>query len=242
MTLRATGFLAGTIAVLATAGAFAAAQTVDEVIAKSLAAKGGIEKLRAVESVKTTGRIKTARGDLPVVNWTKRPNLKRQEMTVEGSTQIVAYDGTTLWGVNPKMGGKAQVITGPMAERNRTDAEDFDSALLDYKQKGTTIELVAAAAGAKTGPHLRVTKKNGVVQDVFLNPETFLEERISTVVEQGGTKVEIVTELLDYKAVDGVMVPFRIRQLVDGKPQGEVSYTQVQFNLPIGEELFKMPK
>ena len=60
--------------------------------------------------------------------------------------------------------------------------------------------------------------------------------------EQGGTKVEIVTELLDYKAVDGVMVPFRIRQLVDGKPQGEVSYTQVQFNLPIGEELFKMPK
>src|SRR5687767_14164261 len=110
MTLRATGFLARTIAVLAATGAFAAAQTVDEVIAKSLAAKGGNEKLRAVESVKTTGRIKTARGELPVVNLTKRPNLKRQEMTVEGLTQIVAYDGTTLWGVNPKMGGKAQVI------------------------------------------------------------------------------------------------------------------------------------
>ena len=229
------------VAVLAASSTFATAQTVDEVIAKSLAAKGGVEKLRAVDSVKTTGRIKTPRGELPVVNWTKRPNLKRQEMTIDGSTQIVAYDGTTLWRADPKMGGKPQVITGPMAERNRADAEDFDSALLDYKQKGTTIELVAAAAGAKTGPHLRVTRKDGVVQNVFLNAETFLEERISTVVEQGGMKVEIVTEMLDYKPVDGVMVPFRIRQLVDGKPQGEVSYTQVQFNLPIGEELFKMP-
>jgi hypothetical protein len=38
------------------------------------------------------------------------------------------------------------------------------------------------------------------------------------------------------------MVPFRIRQTINGKPQGEVKYTQVQFNLPLGDELFKMPK
>ena len=35
---------------------------------------------------------------------------------------------------------------------------------------------------------------------------------------------------------------FRIRQTINGKPQGEVKYSQVQFNLPLGEELFKMPK
>jgi len=243
MTSRTRTFLAAlAVATLPSVDAIAAAQSADEIIAKSLAAKGGVQKLRAVESVKTTGRIKTPRGDLPVTNWTKRPNLKRQEMTIEGATQVVAYDGTTLWGVNPKMGATPQVITGAMAERNRADADDFDSVLLDYKEKGTTIELVPAAAGTKSGPHLRVTRKNGSIQDVFLNPDTFLEERIATTVEQGGQKVVIATELLDYKSVDGVMVPFRIRQVVDGKPQGEVTYTQVQFNLPIGDELFKMPK
>ena len=45
-------------------------------------------------------------------------------------------------------------------------------------------------------------------------------------------KVEIVTELLNYKAVDGVMVPFSIRQLVDGKPQGEVSYARCSSTCP----------
>lgn len=235
--------MAAALAVAGTAATAAAqAQPVDEIVEKSLAAKGGVEKLRAVDSVKTTGTMVTPRGPVGVVNWTKRPNLKRQEVTIDGATQVVAYDGTSLWRANPKMGATPQVITGQMAERNRTEADDFDSVLLDYKQKGTTIELVPAGEGDKGGPHLRVTRKDGRVEDVYLNRDTFLEERISTTVEQGGQKVVVATELLDYKSVDGVMVPFRIRQTINGKPQGEVKYTQVQFNLPLGDELFKMPK
>jgi hypothetical protein len=56
-----------------------------------------------------------------------------------------------------------------------------------------------------------------------------------------GKKAVVATELSDYRAVDGMMVPFRIRQSYNGQPQGEVAYEQVQFNLPIGDELFRMP-
>ena len=231
------------------------AQTVDEIVAKNLAAKGGVEKLRAVDSVKTTGRIKTQRGELPVTNWTKRPNMMRREIVAEGQTQVVAYDGKTLWGINPLISPKPQEISGPPVERTRKDADDFDSVLLDYKQKGHSVELippgdVAAAKAARAGPHLRVTKKNGSVQDIYLNPDTFLEDRIAMEVDQEGPqglqgpqgkKAVVATELSDYRAVDGMMVPFRMRQTFNGQPQGEVAYEQVQFNLPIGDELFRMP-
>jgi outer membrane lipoprotein-sorting protein len=217
------------------------AQDVDEIVAKNLAAKGGAEKLRAVESVKTTGRIKTARGLLALTNWTKRPNMLRREIMADGQTQVVAFDGKTLWGINPLMSPKPQEITGPAADRTRQDADDFDSVLLDYNQKGYKVELIPSADPATSGPRLRVTKKNGSVQEIHLNATTFLEERITMEVSQEGKKALIATELSNYKQVDGMMVPFLLRQSFNGQPQGEVVYEQVQFNLPLGDELFRMP-
>ncbi len=233
--------LSGLVAIVVGCAAFIAAQatTVDEVVAKNLAAKGGAEKLRAITSVKTKGRIKGPRGELPVTLWTMRPNLMRRELTADGQTQVVAFDGKMLWGINPAMGGRAQEITGPAADRTRQDADDFDSALLDYEKKGYKVELLPAeTTGA--GPRLKVTKKNGVVQEIHLNPETFLEERISMEVEQGGSKGTLATELSNYKPVNGTMVPFTIRQTVNGKLAAEFLYEQVEFNLPLDEGLFRM--
>jgi len=226
------------------------AQTVDDIVAKNLAAKGGVEKLRAVESVKTSGRLNTPRCELPVTNWTKRPNMMRREIVADGQTQVVAFDGKILWGINPLLSPKPQQITGPAADRTRKDVDDFDSVLLEYKSKGHKVELGQPdGTASRAGPRLRVTKKNGSVQDIYLNPETFLEDRISMEVDQEGPpgapaqgkKAVVATELSDYRSVDGMMVPFRVRQTFDGQPQGEVAYEQVQFNLPIGDELFKMP-
>jgi outer membrane lipoprotein-sorting protein len=215
------------------------AQDVGEIVAKNLAAKGGAEKLRAVESVKTTGRIKTPRGMLALTNWIKRPNMLRREITADGQTQVVAFDGKTLWGINPLISPKPQQITGPAADRTRQDADDFDSVLLDYNQKGYKVELIPNAA--TSGPRLRVTKKNGSVQEIHLNATTFLEDRITMEVSQEGKQALIATELSNYKQVDGMMVPFLLRQSFNGQPQGEVVYEQVQFNLPLGDELFRMP-
>jgi outer membrane lipoprotein-sorting protein len=217
------------------------ARDVDEIVAKNLAAKGGAERLRAVESVKTTGRIKTPRGVRALTNWTKRPNMLRREIMADGQTQVVAFDGTTLWGINPLISPKPQQITGPAADRTRQDADDFDSVLLDYNQKGYKVELIPNADPASSGPRLRVTKKNGAVQEIHLNATTFLEDRITMEVSQEGKKALIATELSNYKQVDGMMVPFLLRQSFNGQPQGEVVYEQVQFNLPLGDELFRMP-
>ena len=59
--------------------------------------------------------------------------------------------------------------------------------------------------------------------------------------EQGGKTIIVGTQLSNYKPVDGMMVPFTIRQSLNGQIQGEVTYDQVQFNLPLSDDLFKMP-
>ena len=211
----------------------------DEIIAKNLAAKGGADKLRAVTSVRTTGHAKSARGAATLTMWTKRPNAMRQEIVSEGRTLVTGFDGTMLWAINPLMGPQAREVTGPTADRAREEANDFDSVLLDYRDKGYKVELVPTEAGAPA--QLRVTKKNGKVQEIYLNPTTYLEARIVTEMDLGGKKAVFATELSNYKQVDGMMVPFTIRQVVNGQVQGEVTYDRVQFNLPISDDLFKMP-
>jgi outer membrane lipoprotein-sorting protein len=160
-------------------------------------------------------------------------------MTTDGQTGITGSDGTTVWIVNPLMGSGGRELTGPAADRAREESEDFDSVLLDYREKGYKVELVPSETGASL--HLRVTKKNGKVQDVYLDPTTFLEQRITTEIAQGGKTATVATEFSNYKAVDGMMVPFMIRQSVNGQVRGEVMYDRVQFNLPLDDGLFRMP-
>jgi outer membrane lipoprotein-sorting protein len=216
--------------------------TVDEVVAKFLDAKGGAEKLRAINTVKTSGRMKARGGDVPVTTWAKRPNMMRRENTQEGQTFVIAFDGKTVWAINPMTSPAPREITGPQTEMTRQDADDFDTALLDYQKKGYKVELVRSEpVGGVAMHHVRVTKQNGRVQDIYLNAETFLESKISMEVEQGGRKATVATEFSNYKAIEGIMVPFSLRQTFNGQIAAEVVYEQVQFNLPLDDGLFKMP-
>src|SRR5262245_10740072 len=103
----------------------AQAPSLDEIVAKYLAAKGGAEKLRAVTSVKTTGRLKGPAGEVPVTSYAKRPNMMRRETSNRGQTFIVGFDGQTVWALNPMISPQARAITGPQADMARQDATDF---------------------------------------------------------------------------------------------------------------------
>ena len=233
------------VAIAALVGAMVSGQTptVDDIVAKNLMAKGGIEKLRAVTSVKMTGRIKGPVGEMPVVSYAKRPNMMRRENVSDGQTFILAFDGKTVWAVNPLMSSRPREITGPQAEMTRQDAGDFDSVLLDYKVKGRDIELVGTEAVQGITMHrLRVTTKTGAIQEVFINAETMLESKMVMQIEQAGRKGVVSSEFSNYKEVDGIKVPLHIRQTLNGQLMAEVFYDQVQFNTPIDDALFAMPK
>src|ERR1700730_15493935 len=83
------------------------AQTVDEVVAKNIAARGGLEKLKAVKTMRITGKTILGPGvEAPIVIESKRPDKVRLDVVVQGMTLSQGYDGKQGWLLNPFSGGR----------------------------------------------------------------------------------------------------------------------------------------
>jgi len=223
---------------IALAGArVAAAQTVDDIVEKNIAAKGGLAKMKSVQTLKQTSHMTMQGMEATLTVLAKRPNLVRQEVQLRGQTMILAFDGVSAWTLNPFNGSNGVVLlSGAQADQVR-DQSSFDGPLSDYKEKGSKLELVGPdTLGATKVLHLKLTSKTGSVQHVYLDAATYLEAKL---VSDDG-KVE--QELGDYRDVNGFKVPFRVKVMQNGVPQSELIVDKVEFNIAIDDAMFRVPK
>ena len=58
----------------------------------------------------------------------------------------------------------------------------------------------------------------------------------------GPGKQTLDTEMSNYKQVGGVMLPHTVRQFMNGNKMAEVSVIGVEFNSPVDDSIFSMPK
>ena len=226
-----------------TCAANAFAQTVDEIVAKNYATRGGPAKWKAIQTQKMTGTATGQGVEVGMTIYGKRPNLGRQEVVVEIPGQppiaiVSIFDGAKAWSSNPMTGsdGLAE-MSGPEADTIK-DQSDFDGSLIDYRAKGHTVELIGTeSVGAKKAHHLKVTRKGLPAQHFYLDVETGLELRVTT---EAGSGPATDTELSDYRAVDGVQVAHMIRITQNGAVIGELRIATVEFNVPLADTLFKV--
>lgn len=232
-----------TLALSLLCAAAAHAQTVDEIVAKNLEAKGGAEKWQAVKSVKMAGMITIQGRQLPLTVYAKRPNFNRQEIGTPEGKIVQAFDGTTAWMLNPMMSPTPQAAPAAAADMMK-NSSDFDGALLNYKAKGHAIELVGKEKIADSAVyHLKVTMKGGQVQHYYLDADNGIEVKTSAEMDMGtGQKQALDTEMSNYKVIGGIMIPHTVKQTVNGKPVVEMQITSVEFNASIDDELFHLPK
>ncbi len=227
---------------LLAASAAAQAQTVEEIVAKNLEAKGGAEKWNAITAVKMTGTFTREGMQLPMTVYAKRPNYTRQEMVLKDRKLVQAFDGTTGWLINPMISDAPQELPRHVSAMMQNTA-DFDGPLVDYKTKGHSIELVGREKlGASDVYHLKITMKTGQVQHYYLDAESGIELKKSEDVDLGqGQKQTFETEMSDYRPVDGVMVAHSVTQRINQKPVGQISIDNVEFNPVVDDSLFRMP-
>jgi outer membrane lipoprotein-sorting protein len=238
------------VAVAFTMRPAAAQPTVDELIQKNITARGGEAKLRELKAMRLTGTVSAQGTDLPMTIVAKRPNLMRQEVKVKDTTIITAYDGTTAWIVNPLMGSDTpQELQGPQAEMTR-EQSDFDPVLLDYRDKGHTVEFVKGEgpdgteklADGTAVHHLKVTRKGGRVQHYYLDAESGIELKTTMEVTSPDGRTATVESLLtDYREAEGLMVPHALRNFMNGTPMASMTIQKVEFNPAIDDSLFTMP-
>src|SRR5206468_5676850 len=82
--------------------------TADELVAKNIEAKGGATALHDLQSLRLTGKLLVQEGqiELAYLQIKKRPDEVRTEASLQGMTQIQAYDGKEGWRVSPFFGRK----------------------------------------------------------------------------------------------------------------------------------------
>jgi outer membrane lipoprotein-sorting protein len=232
--------------VLLAAASSAFAYTAEELAAKNVAAKGGAEKLAALQSVRLTGKL-LVNGDtlqLGYVATVARPDSVRIEATLQGLTLIQAYDGTEGWKVNPLRGRKdPEKMSADDAKELSEDAADFTGALVDYQAKGYKLDYLGTEDVDGTDAYkLRVTRPNGDVTYVFLDPDYFLEIRTISRRIQHGVPRETVTDYGDYEQVNGVYYAFSQASGPNGSSDRQkVQFDKAEANTALDGSMFRFP-
>jgi outer membrane lipoprotein-sorting protein len=236
--------LAALLACFVTHSAFAI--TADELATKNVEAKGGIEKLHTIQTLRLSGRLRVQNDTLELgyVTLIKQPSSIRYEASLQGLTQVQAYDGTQAWQINPFQGRKdPERLSADDAKGLGEDAADFTGVLVDYKAKKYTLDYLGTEDVDGTDAHkLRVTRPNGDIAVVYLDPDHFLEIRLVNRRIEHGVPVETVTDFGDYEQVEGVYLPFAQESGIKGSSDRQkVQFEKAETNPDAPADIFHFP-
>jgi hypothetical protein len=224
-------------------GVEASAQNVDDLIKKNVEARGGLEKLRAIKTLRVTARIQSDGMSFPLIIHIKRPGLVRGDATVQGAMLVKAYDGENAWQINPFEGVKEPDKISGYDAKEIIDLGDIDGPLVDYKAKGNTVELVGKEDMEATPVFkLKVTLKDGDVQYIYLDAVTYLELKETENRKEDGATNEVETSYSAYKSVAGVMFAYSSENRVNGAIDEQMTIEKIEVNVPVDDAIFKMPK
>jgi hypothetical protein len=226
-------------------GAPANSQTADELVGKNIEAKGGIARIKAISSLRRTGKLET-QGIIILLGSDQKPqSLFRQSASIQGMTQIQAYDGSEGWQINPFQGRRDAERMGEDDTRDLVEDADFYGPLVDYQMKGSRVEYIGhATVDGDDALLLKVTLKNGDIINYFLDPETFLEIRTERQMFVRGSVRETFNNLGSYKKVNGVYFPFSVESGSPRNPAGagKITFTRIEANVEMPDSEFKMPE
>jgi hypothetical protein len=220
------------------------AQTAEELVAKNIQARGGIEKMKAIKTIRMTAKFEGGGGFTAVVGQeSQRPNLIRQTFTLQGMTQVQAYDGADGWQIQPFGGKKDPELMGEDDLRDLLLDADFDGPLVDYKEKGNTVEFLGHdVVDGDDALRLKITLKNGDIIYDYLDPDTFIEIRKEIQQFIRGSVRDRVVGYGSYKPVDGVMYPFSISQGPKNHPDEQtITVQKMDPNVKIDPADFMLP-
>ena len=185
--------------------------------------------MHALKVLRLAGRMRIQNDtlELGLVTLVKQPGSIRYEASLQGLTQVQAYDGAQAWQINPFQGRKdPEKLSADDAKSLGEDAADFTGALVDYQAKKYKLDYLGTEDIDGTDAHkLRVTRPNGDITHALSRPgplsrDPSVDRRI-----EHGVPVETVTDFGDYEQVEGVYLPFsqRVRaQRLDRPPESAV--------------------
>jgi len=219
-------------------------QTVDRLVARNVAARGGAEAWRAVSSLRLTGKMDVGRGMLvPYVLEQKRPRKMRLEYVFDGETVVQCSDGSAGWKLAPFRGRKTPEALTKEELREATASADLYGLLFDYVRRGHAVKLLGREpVQGRDAFELQVTLPGGAVRWVYLDAESGLEVRVDAMRTVARRERRVETYYQDWKAAEGLLVPRRYETRTEGEKDSHVLTVEtVLINPPLANARFAMP-
>ena len=211
----------------------------DRVLAAHYEARGGLDRLRSIETVRGTATLSLQGQEVVFTVHARRPNQLRIDGDFGDMALIQAYDGEQAWGQVPGE-PKPAPLEGGQADMMAADAA-LNGPWLEYAELGYDVEL-AGREELESGEEawkLVVNVPSGAIQ-VFIGTENGLEKERIGPQDLGFGMQEATTVFTDYRDVDGVMLAHRH---VTSSPMGEMvlTFESYEINPEIDPDIFFMP-
>jgi hypothetical protein len=221
-----------------------AAQTLDDIIAKNIAARGGLERWQKVTTLRITGVVNDGGTEIVTLQENKRPAKIRSEFTIQGMTGIQAWDGSAGWQLMPFGGRRDPELVSSDDIKSLIEDADIEGPLVNWREKGHKVEYLGVESVDGTDAHkLRITRRNGDLTYVYIDAEHYLEIRVENVRKIRGAESELRTDVGNYETVEGLVIPFLFESGQKGSPGTQkLRVTKVEVNVPIEDGRFAFPK
>jgi hypothetical protein len=219
--------------------------TLEKVLEKSLAARGGAQKLKAVSTRREIGTLGLGAGnEWPFVVEHKRPNLMRMEIELQGTKLIRTFDGTHGWQKQPQSPAPEQLTGDDL--HNIANEADFDNVLVDTSAKGKaellgkeSIGGAAGGVGSKPAYKVQVTLKSGDLFYYYIDAASYLPVHWEGSRMINGKPVLFESDFNDYRDAGGVKYPFEIVSSIKGSVQKQkITFTKIEINPAIDDTRF----
>ena len=222
------------VVLVAQSAAAPAPITAQEIVQRYVAARGGLDKLRAIRTL--------------VFRGPPRPNGRpgRQILRARPFYLNVGAEGNdgAPWEAYDDFGLQPRVTDAPGAALRHTAY--FDDPLVMTLEPGWNVELTGSERiGDRDAWRRRVTYPDGFVNESFVDKTTWLliGRRFTAPVHAFGASVTSQAIIGDYRAVNGVLFPFSLREtdLATGQEQDAFTWQTIEANVALDYAAFSPP-
>jgi hypothetical protein len=218
-----------------------------QIVARNVAARGGLDAWRAVNTLTLSGQMEaggTKNTELPFVMKMKRPHKTRFELRFQDLTAVQVYDGARGWKLRPFLGRDGADPFTPAEIKAAASWAELDGPLIDYANKGTKLELQGMeSVEGHDAYKIKLRLKDGEERNVWIDAASFLELKIDGEPRKlDGKMHKVAVYYRDYKPENGLTMPHVLETAVEGvKQTHKMTIQQVAVSRPIDDALFGKP-
>jgi hypothetical protein len=236
-----TAALGGLLPWLGLAPASAEPLTTEQVVARHIAARGGVEAWARVESLTLRGNFTAFSEVGPFTLHRQRPDRLFLDHQMGKNRVILGFDGHQAWWINPLYGiDWAIEMAAPDTAVTMADAH-FVNPIFEAEAQGHQVELIGEEDfDGEDTYHLKVTLASGAEEHWYLSRDTFLEFARTYTASDFGNPLPGRRYFADFRTVGGLTLPHRIEDEF-GTRHRVMEVESVQVNPNLDAVRFAMP-